>query len=80
MVELSTKLIDLNWDKMIFIACGDVIDQEKAEDQMQKHQEIVDIVYDRMFKNFTKELYKGEQSGGDMLAQEPRRRKKKKQR
>ena len=78
MIQLSTQLIDVNWDKTIIESClfasepispmtpgeedleGFIArEKQKRRLDLQRHEEIIEIVYERMLKKFVKELFKG---------------------
>lgn len=66
LIMLSTKLIDINWDKTILMTCMQAKDKDGVSDEqaqrlrmIKRQQEALDLVYERMFKKFAKELFKG---------------------
>ena len=63
---MMTKLIDINWDKTILATCMQATDKDGATDEQaqklrmaKRQQEALNLVYERMFKKFAKELFKG---------------------
>ena len=84
LIKLSTKLIDINWDKTILQTCLQATDSQdlnsslrcdppcdecligqcrtferaKKRRMAQRQQEAIDLVYERMYKKFVKELFK----------------------
>ena len=65
LIMLSTKLIDINWDKTILQTCvqatddKDTVNDEQAQKlrMIKRQQEALDLVYERMYKKFAKELW-----------------------